>query len=230
MKKFTKIITTVSVALMLSSTFASAAMKGSKHDIGGAEGGNEGDDQRICVYCHTPHGASLVDGAPLWNKVLPSGEGFTMYGTTYAGNNPEATVSGPSLVCLSCHDGVNAVNSVVNMPGRAGYNVDGTIMGAAVRMTVSPVLTVANDGLTNDHPISIIYDETAASLRPKTTVLANIEGAPPADWGNYTTIQNLLRSDRVECGSCHDPHRAENGTFLRIKNTGSALCLTCHDK
>ena len=37
----------------------------------------------------------------------------------------------------------------------------------------------------------------------------------------------------VECASCHDPHVEETATrktFLRIANTGSALCLTCHNK
>jgi predicted CXXCH cytochrome family protein len=34
----------------------------------------------------------------------------------------------------------------------------------------------------------------------------------------------------VECASCHDPHQANNPTFLRIPNTGSQLCLTCHVK
>ena len=36
----------------------------------------------------------------------------------------------------------------------------------------------------------------------------------------------------VECATCHDPHRSGAGvvTFLRISNTGSALCLSCHTK
>jgi len=34
----------------------------------------------------------------------------------------------------------------------------------------------------------------------------------------------------VECGSCHDPHNYSNPTFLRIANTGSNLCLSCHKK
>jgi nitrate/TMAO reductase-like tetraheme cytochrome c subunit len=42
----------------------------------------------------------------------------------------------------------------------------------------------------------------------------------------------------VECGSCHDPHNADSYSstdpksvaFLRIKNTGSQLCLSCHVK
>ncbi|MHB9101967.1 MAG: cytochrome c3 family protein [Sulfuricella sp.] len=34
----------------------------------------------------------------------------------------------------------------------------------------------------------------------------------------------------VECASCHDPHTSAQPTFLRIVNTGSALCLACHIK
>ena len=34
----------------------------------------------------------------------------------------------------------------------------------------------------------------------------------------------------VECASCHDPHRADTSTFLRIANAGSAVCLACHVK
>jgi predicted CXXCH cytochrome family protein len=33
----------------------------------------------------------------------------------------------------------------------------------------------------------------------------------------------------VECASCHDPHTT-TATFLRIANTGSAVCLACHIK
>jgi predicted CXXCH cytochrome family protein len=33
----------------------------------------------------------------------------------------------------------------------------------------------------------------------------------------------------VECASCHDPHN-DKALFLRISNSGSALCLACHVK
>lgn len=33
----------------------------------------------------------------------------------------------------------------------------------------------------------------------------------------------------VECASCHDPH-TNKPLFLRIENTGSAVCLACHIK
>ncbi|MBI5196127.1 MAG: cytochrome C, partial [Nitrospirae bacterium] len=32
------------------------------------------------------------------------------------------------------------------------------------------------------------------------------------------------------CGSCHNPHDNSNGTFLRVTNSGSGLCLKCHIK
>ena len=67
------------------------------------------------------------------------------------------------------------------------------------------------------------------------------------------TIADLLRSSKVECSSCHDPHfnnkswqeidstynadtavqeEESNGLFLRRVggNTGSGLCRTCHEK
>ncbi|MBI2362927.1 MAG: cytochrome c3 family protein, partial [Elusimicrobia bacterium] len=37
-------------------------------------------------------------------------------------------------------------------------------------------------------------------------------------------------TNRVECGSCHDPHDNQNGKFLVKSNAGAALCLTCHQK
>lgn len=33
----------------------------------------------------------------------------------------------------------------------------------------------------------------------------------------------------VECESCHDPHDNSKQHFLRMANTGSALCFACHD-
>lgn len=34
----------------------------------------------------------------------------------------------------------------------------------------------------------------------------------------------------VECATCHDVHNAGNGSFLRVSNARSALCLACHIK
>jgi len=89
----------------------------------------------ICVYCHTPHGANSTAAAPLWNRTV-SQRSFSLYDQD-AGNqtrdNQDSTFTQPgpnSLTCLSCHDGVTAIDSVINMPTqltgefRAGYSKD----------------------------------------------------------------------------------------------------------
>lgn len=77
----------------------------------------------VCVYCHTPHGANANVAAPLWNRNMSS----TTY-TTYDQLNTVTltqTVYQPgaaSLPCLSCHDGLQAVDAIINMPGSARYS------------------------------------------------------------------------------------------------------------
>ena len=91
---------------------------------GGPSGANmdpyRNDYAEVCVYCHTPHGANTTAGAPLWNRAIPS----TTY-TLYSSNSLTQTISQPgaaSLVCLSCHDGQQAVDAIMNMPGSGRYS------------------------------------------------------------------------------------------------------------
>lgn len=236
-------------------TSAMAVITGSKHDLSASGGGtikaNAGqNNDEICVYCHTPHASNTdFSGAPLWNKATPTGS-FKMYGATaagvagqtIAGTTTEIQPSAPSLACLSCHDGVSAINSIVNAPGSGGYvaggqNVAFGATAAGTAFTMPAGVTQIGDGstqpnpdLTNDHPVSITYVEGAASLKPVTTAITG--------WSGATTIAGLLRNGKVECGSCHDPHLGESDTFLRRNkatvgensNAGSRVCLTCHDK
>ncbi|MBI2413505.1 MAG: hypothetical protein HYV24_09895 [Deltaproteobacteria bacterium] len=95
--------------------------------------------------------------------------------------------------------------------------------------------------LTNDHPVSIVYDESVGSLRPKNTVIGSIdlttglaESADTAFNGNLAQnrwaikgfiddgvarISDLLRDGRVECSSCHDPHFS-NKSFDEVEGVG----------
>ena len=36
------------------------------------------DQSQVCVFCHTPHGATNAPGAPLWNREL-SNQTYTTY-------------------------------------------------------------------------------------------------------------------------------------------------------
>jgi len=196
---------------------------------------NPGGTDEICVFCHTPHNANneAFEGAPLWNKFWEGGAPptYTMYGSTIAGNSTDTEPSASSKACLACHDGVNAINSVYNAPGSGGSGggtyilMDGQTSATAFPMPTTSAANLGTD-LSDDHPVSIQYIAGNASLKdPDTTTLTG--------WVGATTIRDLLRGpsrDRVECGSCHDPHTDINPLFLRKDNGGSALCLGCHDK
>lgn len=81
------------------------------------------DYGQICVYCHTPHNANAAVSAPLWNRNIPN----TTYRTydQVDTNTLTQTVYQPgaaSLTCLSCHDGQQAVDAVMKMPGPGRYS------------------------------------------------------------------------------------------------------------
>ena len=202
------------------------------------------DNDEVCVYCHTPHAANnAFDGpVPLWNKPTTQVT-FYMYGAsdpgvagrTIAGTMTDAQPTDQSLACLSCHDGVSAMDSVINAPGSGRYNPAGTPIGGYAPGVVANMVTAeeravgfrsATSGsfgdMRNDHPISIQYIEGRASLKPKNTPLTN--------WLGASTINDVLRNGKVQCSSCHDPHDNTNQLYKRASNAGSALCLSCHNK
>jgi predicted CXXCH cytochrome family protein len=193
------------------------------------------DNGEICVYCHTPHAAnSLYNPAPLWNKPT-STTVFTMYGAassgisgvTVAGTPTDVSPSGASMACLSCHDGISAMNSVINAPGAGNYDATGSYIGTnpalAATMVEVAYKAVGLDGdMTDDHPISIEYIPGRGSLRAVNAALTDIFGA--------STVSDLLKDGKVQCTSCHDPHGTPYNTYLRNGNTNSELCIGCHNK
>jgi hypothetical protein len=86
-----------------------------------------GNTSETCVFCHTPHGSDTNAAVPLWNKELPDPTSYTRYSTlgTSTLDGEEAPVGSVSLACLSCHDGSQAVDTVLNVPG-SGLAGDGT--------------------------------------------------------------------------------------------------------
>ncbi len=243
----------VVAAVGLSVSSSMALIAGSKHDLSNTankiRAANPADvNNEVCVFCHTPHGSNQAFvGAPLWNKNIDTSVSYTVYGggTTTGGT----TVDQPgdvSRACLSCHDGVNAINSIINLPGPGGWNSAGNLIaftvdggtttipaGSPAKMPVD--ITQIGTDLRNDHPVGVLYrgDEAdpPASLVATTTALpSGFVIAGDKDGNPGPTVGDLLRAGKVECVSCHDPHLGENPTFLRLANTGSQLCLTCHAK
>ena len=91
-----------------------------RHDLTG------GGVSEICVFCHTPHAASSAVEAPLWNKPA-SGATYVTYdsniSTTLDGT--VLAVGSVSIACLSCHDGTQSTDVVINGTGRANFDPSG---------------------------------------------------------------------------------------------------------
>ncbi|MEK6750094.1 MAG: hypothetical protein AABY83_12970 [Pseudomonadota bacterium] len=73
------------------------------------------DFAEVCVYCHTPHGANRRVAAPLWNRTVTP-RTYTLYQTKNSPGLPTSQPGPNSLTCLSCHDGLTAIDSIINMP------------------------------------------------------------------------------------------------------------------
>lgn len=175
---------------------------------------------QTCVFCHTAHNGGQ-SYAPLWNH-----ETNPPTYQTYNSPTMDMTVEQPhagSLVCLSCHDGTIAVNSLSNLPGPEGAGNYGTPGGnnldASGKLQSSSSAYVGTD-LTNDHPVGVIYD---ASKDPTGFY---------AKTGNGQSYPDKLLDDGlyVECSSCHNPHDNTYSNFLVESNSGSGLCMRCHIK
>lgn len=248
---------------MVADTAVAATIASSKHNLGTTGTGTNrvtvGTDQ-ICVFCHTPHGGN-IGTAPLWNKNLPS-TAYQLYGSTGGEsttlNGQVMAVGSVSQACLSCHDGTQAMDNMVNAPGSGGYTAGGARPGytwsagvGASGLMPAGVTNLGSD-LRNDHPVGVQYcggglTDTGGTCNDpdfKTVARGTINGTvqfwvdttggtagrEKADMILYRRAFTANAGPSVECASCHDPHNPDNGTFLRVANTGSALCLSCHTK
>lgn len=169
---------------------------------------------QACGPCHTPHNAVSSTGVPLWSHTTTA-SAFTVYSGN--GTTLDATVGQPtgvSLQCLSCHDGTLNLNNHIS-----GANT------ASLIGTYNPNADLGTS-LAEDHPISFTYDDA----------LATTDGGLYAPSTGTTTLGGTISSDlliggSMECSSCHDAHGAGNhDKLMRIDNTSSELCLTCHNK
>lgn len=163
-----KVAAVASLSALLSVS-AMAGITNSKHDLrDGATGGGTtiAGATEICVFCHTPHGSNTGTSAPLWNRVITGTASTTAYSTSTL--DGKAVLSGsPSLACLSCHDGSQAMNTVINAPSNEnGYNYEANAtlnyIGTAssdIKITAASNTFVANLGqdLRNDHPVAVPY-------------------------------------------------------------------------
>jgi len=133
----------VSITMLVGLGLAAAAfaqtganVANSKHNLSATGTGpvTTSDDDQVCVFCHTPHGATIEPGAPLWNRQLS-----TQTYTTYTSSSLDAETiagqlqqpAGSSKLCLSCHDGSLAIGAVNVSGGQQNvtFSMSGTGAG-----------------------------------------------------------------------------------------------------
>lgn len=191
----------LTIGLMMAAGLASAQIAGSAHDFSG----DTWSDGEICKPCHTTHNP-IGTAAPLWDHATTTNTTWTLYSSSTL----DATMADPagiSLACLSCHDGTVALDSFGGATG-------------TTFMANTAAGYIGTD-LSNDHPVSFTYDSN----------LANVLDGELNDPATTTAVSDLLFSGQLECASCHDVHNTPGiASMLVMSNSGSALCLTCHDK
>ena len=156
----------------------------------------------LCVFCHTPHNGSPVRS--MWNKELP---GITYQ--LYSSSTLRATLkqpTGSSRLCLSCHDGFVAMGNLKVPPPGDPLKL-GPMTGANVLGT----------DLSDDHPISFVYDGALAAAHPGIV-----------DPGSLPKTLPLDSKGELQCTTCHNAHEHRRAKFLRMDNAGGAMCQVCH--
>ncbi len=242
----------LAVALAAGSVYGGSIV-GSDHDLSAISAGRQhagtdyNDYNEVCVYCHTPHGADPA--VPLWNRQL-NPDNYILYdssvSSTFDATPEQPSLTGVTRMCLSCHDGTIAVDSLVNEPNRSfavapnhmGMATSGQSVGPTVSGRCSDCHPAVDDGviinvapsfvttdLRDDHPVSFRYDSALLILD------SGLEDPTdtPSGLGGFI-VDDMLVDNRVECVSCHDVHDPDEAPFLIKPNTNSALCVTCHKK
>ncbi len=237
----------------------------------------------FCHTPHGANPAAAAEiRAPLWNRNLSSAQ-YTLYdqvwSKSFEGELHPGAPTGYSRLCLSCHDGTIALGSVINKPGSGGFR--GTALQMQGPLVPNPcpgqqgpfsgTIPLGNPcppsggalggdtrrlgtDLTNDHPISFVFDTALAIKDGELT-----DPGPPivqsstSRIGDPTPISPLRRAegiapgvfDSIQCTSCHNPHGVTYPKFLRAGRfdhatermgggatapAGQIICMFCHDK
>lgn len=191
-----------------------------------------GPNSLACLSCHDGQVGvdSIINmpGSGGYNANQATTQSNTFLNAWNNSRGPDATLhiglnSTPAQGCLACHS--------------AGAGVVGA---SATDFTVFAIGT----DLRNDHPVGVRFPTVGPGVDFNPPNVAKVGVAFFDKNGNQRPDPNEIRlydsgdGYEVECASCHDPHGVPsagpgsqfNPTFLRVANTGSAVCLTCHAK
>ena len=175
------------------------------YDVTNSRGGLQ-----ICIFCHTPHNANVVNQTPLWNRKF-SEQTFSRYSSATlqirinpaisspaqytAGSQPD----GSSRLCLSCHDGVSRLNEV-----RRGDPIQ---MDAAYGEVITGIASFnpsTNKMKTGHHPVSFVYNGAVQQAISSVRVNSGFQ-LPTA-----VPQVKLDKNQKMQCTTCHNPHQNQS--------------------
>lgn len=188
----------------------------------------DGETTEICVFCHTPHGATPQ--TPLWSRPDPVRMGsFTTYNSTildasgvfaiagiaesqYGVNLPpgEEYPNGATKLCLSCHDGVTSIGVLAN--GQSIAMTSDTITSPTMYWDpLNPGAgTLLSPGMdfSKSHPVSFVYDAVVVPQinALKTDLGGGDEYKLPAA-ASRIKLESRAGKTWMQCTSCHEPHK-----------------------
>ena len=175
---------------VISGSPARAQLVGSKHNLSASGPGAVrafGEDE-VCVFCHAPH--ARRPQTPLWNHEMPN-LSYKLYSSSTITAEP-GQPTGSSKLCLSCHDGTIALGQVPSRPEGRVAGMSGVMLGRSNLET----------DLSDDHPISFIYDASITAQNP--------EIVDPRLLGPDSI---RLENGQMQCTTCHDPHSSPTPSF-----------------
>ncbi len=182
-----------------------------------------GPNSLACLSCHDGQTAmdSVVNmpgsGRYLESQMTTQNNAFLTTWRNASGISPSLNSHNTLSQCMSCHSNPGA--------------------GGAADFSAALIGT----DLTNDHPVGVMlptgedWNEPTGIAAGARFFDANGDGRMNS---NEIRFYDSGNGPRVECASCHDPHGVPMGgpgsqfapTFMRISNSGSAVCLACHVK
>jgi hypothetical protein len=223
-----------------SDTATAGGIVDSRHNLGAwgvhwtannADG--NGGTTEVCVFCHTPHNGASANHQPLWNKGISST--YTSYGTTIGGTTVQISACTVSLACLSCHDGVGSVDSLINAPGKGNGGANNktssdftwtfTEDGNTINDLISSTRLNLGTDLTDDHPTCVAYDSAKASLRATSTVISSVVMT------NRTLTTGTTSSSRTDTRNrwANAGQIDMGATIEDVLRGGQVECSSCHD-
>ncbi|GFE59863.1 cytochrome c3 family protein [Geobacter sp. AOG2] len=204
----TLVIAALALAIIAPGTSVATGILNSKHNLSISGPGTikAVSEERVCVFCHTPHHANPL--TPLWSRPTSTAI-YDLYQSSTLVAKP-GQPSGSARLCLSCHDGTIALGAFY------GSSESIPMAGGITSMPTGNPTNLKTD-LRDDHPISFAFTNELA--------LQNGQLNPP---GSLPHAVRLEEGGMLQCTACHNPHSDTYGKFLVMNNSDSALCKACH--